>query len=95
MMKEKILARDFNDESDRWTMGDGVPRPRLKQRSEGWSLASPEILLHEPADSGGFHAGSSQLVYFILEYIEVVRSCHGNDVVLRMPGSVEDFLVEV
>lgn len=36
-----------------------------------------------------------QLVHFILEYVEVVGRCHRNDVVLGMPGSVQDLLIEV
>ena len=35
------------------------------------------------------------LVHFVLEYVEVVGGCHSDDIVLRVPGSVEDFLVEV
>lgn len=31
----------------------------------------------------------------ILEYVEVVGGCHGDDVVLGVPGSVEDLLVEI
>ena len=35
------------------------------------------------------------LIHFALEYVEVVGRCHSNDVILGMPGSVEDLLVEV
>lgn len=35
------------------------------------------------------------LVHFILEYVEVVGGCHSDDVVLRVPGCVQDLLVEV
>lgn len=35
------------------------------------------------------------LVHFILEYVEVVGRCHRDDVVLGMPSSVKDLLVEV
>lgn len=35
------------------------------------------------------------LVQFFLEYVQIVGGGHSNDVVQRMPGSVEDLLVKV
>lgn len=35
------------------------------------------------------------LVHFFLEDVEVVGGCHGNDIFLRVPGGVQDLLVEV
>lgn len=39
--------------------------------------------------------GGRTLVQFILEYVQIVGGGHGDDVVQRMPGSVEDLLVKV
>lgn len=63
--------------------------------------AFPQITLDEAA--GGTHEvthtrshiSSPQLVHFVLEYVEVVGSRHCDDVVLGMPRSVKDLLVEV
>lgn len=38
---------------------------------------------------------TAALVHFVLEYVEVVGRRHGDDVVLGVPGGVEDLLVEV
>lgn len=35
------------------------------------------------------------LVHFFLEDVEVVGGCHGDDIFLRVPGGVQDLLVEV
>lgn len=35
------------------------------------------------------------LVDLILEYVKVIGGCHSDDVLIRMPGGVENFLAEV
>lgn len=35
------------------------------------------------------------LVDLILEYVKVIGGCHSDDVLKRMPGSVENFLAKV
>lgn len=35
------------------------------------------------------------LIHFVLEYIQVVGCGYGNDIFLRVPGCVQDLLVEV
>lgn len=35
------------------------------------------------------------LIRFLLEYIKVIDCCQGNNVILRMPGGVEDLSAEV
>lgn len=69
-----------------------------------WLLALPQITLGEAERLQVVqvttlrqisHNPTCLLVYFILEYVEVICRCHCNDVVLGMPSSVKDFLVEV
>lgn len=38
---------------------------------------------------------SLALVYFVLEYIQIVGGGHGYDVLFRMPSRVQDLLIEV
>ena len=43
----------------------------------------------------GYEGFIEYLLQFVLKYIEVVSGGHGDDVVLRVPGRVEDLLVKV
>lgn len=63
------------------------------------------VLFLDPAQTVGSFSGEDSasaaprkeppLNDLLLEYVKVVGGCHGDDVVLRMPGGVEDLLVEV
>lgn len=67
----------------------GLPHPYAPPAPPRDEASAPWV------GSGGPPWLPAALVHLVLEYVEVVCGGHGDDVVLGVPGGVEDLLVEV
>jgi len=81
--------------TDTGTLTAGVTAGHPGRGGEGWGEGAGRGTHNDTRDRSRVRSPVAPLVHFILEYVEVVGRRHGDDVVLGMPGRVEDLLVEV
>lgn len=93
--KKKLAQRHLNNEADVTLppTDDGQETTSVHICNESDEPAATERDVTTDLHHLGLPGGP--ISSFILEYVEVVSRRHGDDVVLRVPGGVKDFLVEV